>query len=129
MIIRKTNTTFWILLAGSVWGIVEGTAGWIIHLFHIHHLTPLLILTGVICMMIAVIKTKRPEAAFKVAGVTAVLKLTNLFLLTHQPLSWVLAPVIHILSEGLIVALILYCAKAIVQSPGLRYFSIYNKRK
>ncbi|MEG2180373.1 MAG: hypothetical protein RRZ66_07420 [Bacteroidales bacterium] len=128
MSLQNSKNLLWILLFGTIWGIIESTVGWVIHLFHIHYLTPVLILTGVLCMTVTVWKTNITIAAFYVALVTALFKMSNLFFITIQPLSWVLAPVLHILFEGLVTALIIYSLQA-TQLEGVKRLFIFNKRK
>lgn len=129
MSLRNSNSLLWVLLFGAIWGIIESTAGWVMHLFHIHYMTPILILTGVLCMTVAVWKTNIPIAAFNVALVTALFKMTNLFFITIQPLSWVLAPALHILLEGLVTTLILYGMQATNLMGDVKRLFIFNKRK
>lgn len=126
---RKSEKQFWILTFGIIWGIMEGTIGWVFHLLHIHYMTSLLILTGVICMIMSILKAQDSTAAFKVAVIASLFKLTNLFLLTYQPISWVLSPVTHILLQGVLVSAIAYGMKYLKVHTILRRLLIGIKQK
>lgn len=115
--IQRIKKSYWILLCGVLWGIIEATFGWVIHLAHLNAMTPLLILAGVFCMALAYRKTGSTNSVMAVSGIAAALKTLNLFLLTWQSPLWVLKPAMHILCEGLAV-FVLLCS-----------FHYYNKRK
>lgn len=126
---RKSEKQFWILKFGVIWGIIEGTVGWVFHLLHIHYMTPVLILIGIVCMIMAIMKTQDNTAPFRVAAIASLFKLSNLLLLTYQPASWVLAPVTHILFEGILVSAIAYGVKYLNINSNLRRLLILIKRK
>lgn len=89
-----------IILLGSIWGIIEATLGWSLHLLHLPGSNLILYSIATIIMMLAVHNTKKASSAFIVAFVAAIIKSTNLIIGTVPPF-WVINPVISIVLEGL----------------------------
>ncbi len=111
--LNRNKGIFWVLLFGVVWGLVEGSLGWFVHLFHLRVFTPLLVITGIGCMSLAVVKTNTSLSALKVGLIAALLKSMNVLLLTYEPLSWVFSPVVHILLESVAVTFIFYLLREV----------------
>ena len=89
-----------ILFFGSLWGIIEATLGWILHLLHFKGTSFLVLPFAIACMYMAIRRTGTPKAAFGVAIVAAAVKLTNLLPGTVPPY-WVINPAVSILMEGI----------------------------
>lgn len=126
---NRLNSYFWILLYGTIWGILECSFGWIAHLLHLHYLTPILISFGIFIMSMGIIKTGKVQTAFKIACIAAILKTSNILFITYQPLSWVLSPAFYILMEGLVATLVVYCLKELTSSHFMQYLFLKNKRR
>ncbi|MGL5635866.1 MAG: hypothetical protein ACRDD8_00455 [Bacteroidales bacterium] len=94
-----------IIVFGSLWGLFEATIGWVMHLIHIKNTSLLLYPIAAFFMCLAIRRTGKPIAALGVAGVAALIKLTNLAY-GDVPPYWVLNPAISILFEGVSVFLI-----------------------
>lgn len=95
-----------ILFSGILWGIFEATGGWLLHLFQIKQFMPVLIAIGIISMTFATFKTKVLTAPILVAIIAASIKFLNIFFLAGRPLLWVLNPVIYIMIEGFLCAVL-----------------------
>ncbi len=91
-----------ILFWGALWGVVEATLGWFMHLVHFRGEMLLLYPIGLVCMMMAAQQTKQTSAVIKVAAVAASIKLFNLLMLPSVPFFYVTNPAVAILLEGLI---------------------------
>lgn len=89
---------FW----GAVWGILEATLGWFMHLMHFKGEALVLYPMGLFCMMMAVRQSGQVSAAVKVAVVAALVKLVNLFMLPAVPVFHVTNPAVAIFLEGLV---------------------------
>ncbi len=101
----KSNTFFTILFWGSVWGIVEATLGWAIHLIHLHSGALLLYTFGIFCMLSCASRTgKGAQAVMGTAMVAAGIKLLDLFL--PMTLRGAINPAIYILLEGMLFAVL-----------------------
>lgn len=74
------NLSLSIILA-ALWGWVEATVGWGMHLLHLPYWSLLLFLTGAAFIMTGVCRTKRPGPVFAIATVATLIKLTNRFAL------------------------------------------------
>jgi len=100
---------------GLIWGAAEATIGHVLHWIPAPGLAgSLLIPVGLWAMLRAVRATGRPDAAFVVATIAAVIKMADLFL-PGRGLSMALRPALAILTEGLFVSL----ALAAAARPGL----------
>ena len=89
---------FW----GAVWGILEATLGWFLHLIHFKGEVMLLYPFGLLCMMLAFKHTGKTSSIFKVAVVAAMIKLTNLLIAPAAPYFHVTNPAVAIVLEGLV---------------------------
>lgn len=89
-----------IILLGSIWGIIEATLGWSLHILHLPGSNLILYSLAAIIMMLAVQNTKKASSAFIVALVAAMIKSTNLIIGTVPPF-WVINPAVSIVLEGL----------------------------
>lgn len=89
-----------IIFWGALWGILEATLGWVLHLVHFKGEVLLLYPFGLICMMMAAKQTGQMSAIVKVAGVAAMVKLVNLFMLPSVPVYHVTNPAVAIFLEG-----------------------------
>lgn len=126
----EVNKLLWIILFGTIWGIIESTGGWLIHLLHIHYyFTPSLILIGIVCMILGVNKTNLPMGAFSVAIIASLFKLSNLLFISPYPSSWVLIPSFYILMEGLVVTLILHLVQTLISKYQVKSIIIFKKVK
>lgn len=89
-----------IILLGSIWGIIEATLGWSLHILHLPGSNLILYSVATLIMMLAVQNTKKASSAFIVALVAAIIKSTNLIIGTVPPF-WVINPAVSIVLEGL----------------------------
>lgn len=89
-----------ILFFGSLWGIIEATLGWLLHLFHFKGTSFIVLPFAITFMFLAIRKSGTPKAAFGVAIVASVIKLSNLFI-GSVPVYWVVNPAVSILLEGI----------------------------
>ena len=89
---------FW----GSLWGILEASLGWCLHLIHFKGEVLVLYPFGLMCMMMVAKQTKQMSAVIKVAGVASLVKLVNLFMLPAVPVYHVTNPAVAIFLEGLV---------------------------
>lgn len=89
-----------IIVLGSIWGIIEATLGWVLHLFHIPGVCIILYSIAAVIMTLAVLNTEKASSAFMVALVAAIIKSTNLIIGTVPPF-WVINPTVSIVLEGL----------------------------
>lgn len=87
---------FW----GACWGVLEATLGWFLHLVHFKGEVLLLYPFGLLCMMMAFKQTGQVSATVKVAGVAALIKLSNLLVAPAVPVFHVTNPAVAILLEG-----------------------------
>lgn len=98
----KTKLTLlWtVLFWGSMWGILEASIGWVLHVFQLHHgISTILYAFGIACMFAAATRSgKGAHAVMLTAVVAAAIKLVDLFL-PGSPQS-VLHPAFYILLEG-----------------------------
>ncbi|MGL5562866.1 MAG: hypothetical protein ACRDCN_09620 [Tannerellaceae bacterium] len=107
-----------IILLGSIWGMIEATLGWTLHILHFPGSNLILYTIAVTIMMLAILNTKKASSAFMVALVAAIIKLTNLVIGTIPPF-WVINPAVSIILEGLsfyLVYVILQKGKLILSS-------------
>src|SRR5574344_1682062 len=91
-----------IIFWGALWGILEATLGWLLHLIHFKGEVLVLYPFGLMCMMMAVKQTGQMSSVVKVAGVAAMVKLVNLFMLPAVPVYHVTNPAVAIFLEGLV---------------------------
>lgn len=87
---------FW----GACWGVLEATLGWLMHLIHFKGEVLLLYPFGLLCMMMAFRQTGQVSATVKVAGVAALIKLSNLLIVPTVPVFHVTNPAAAIFLEG-----------------------------
>lgn len=90
---------------GALWGLLEATVGWGMHLLHLPYRSLLLFPIGVAFMMTGVYRTGRSGMALEIAAVAALIKLTNLLTPGFFPLYYVVNPAIAIALEGAAVSL------------------------
>lgn len=95
---RLKTVIFW----GALWGILEATLGWLLHLVHFKGEVLVLYPFGLMCMMMAARQSGQISAAIKVAAVASLVKLINLFMLPSVPVYHVTNPAIAIFLEGLV---------------------------
>ena len=91
-----------IIFWGALWGILEATVGWFLHLIHFKGEVLLLYPFGLMCMMMAAKQTGQISSVMKVAGVASLVKLLNLFMLPAVPVYHVTNPAVAIFLEGLV---------------------------
>lgn len=89
---------FW----GAMWGIMEATLGWFLHLIQFRGEMFILYPFGLLCMLMAARQTGQISATIKVAGVAAMVKLVNLFMIPTVPVFHVTNPAIAVFLEGLV---------------------------
>lgn len=104
----KTKLTLlWaVLFWGSIWGIIEASMGWLMHVAQIHHGTSTILYSlGICCMFAASTRSgKGAQAVMLTAVVAAAIKLVDLFL--PGSAQSVLHPAFYILLEGAMTAAI-----------------------
>ena len=104
----KTKLTLlWaVLFWGSIWGIIEASMGWLMHVAQIHHGTSTILYSfGICCMFAASTRSgKGAQAVMLTAVVAAAIKLVDLFL--PGSAQNVLHPACYILLEGAMTAAI-----------------------
>ena len=91
-----------ILFFGALWGILEATLGWFLHLMHFNGIVLVLYPFGLMCMLLAAKQTGKTSSIIQVAAVASVIKLVNLFMFPVVPLYHVLNPAVAIFIEGLV---------------------------
>lgn len=91
-----------ILFWGSLWGILEATLGWFLHLIHFNGVVLVLYPFGLMCMLLAAKQTTKTSSIIQVAAVASVIKLVNLFMYPVVPVYYVLNPAVAIFLEGLV---------------------------
>lgn len=96
-----------IIFAGAIWGIAEGTIGWILHILHVPHVAFWLSPVIIACIIFAYKATGQASSVFFTAIVAALIKCTDLLIPINVPLYYVLNPAMYIVAEGLIGALII----------------------
>lgn len=94
-----------ILFWGSLWGLLEATLGWGLHLIHFKGEALILYPFGLLCMMNVVRDKPSASLCLCVSGVAATIKLVNLWMLPAVPAYWVINPAIAIALEGAVFAL------------------------
>lgn len=90
-----------IIFWGAVWGVMEATLGWFLHLIHFRGELFLLYPIGLFCMIMAATQTGSSSSVIKVAAVASIIKLVNLFMLPIVPVFHVTNPALAIFLEGL----------------------------
>lgn len=95
---KLTTIIFW----GALWGILEATVGWLMHLIHFKGEVLILYPFGLMCMMMAVKQTGQISTIVKVAAAASLIKLVNLFMLPAVPVYHVTNPTVAIFLEGLV---------------------------
>lgn len=90
-----------IIFWGALWGVLEATLGWVLHLTHFKAEVWLLYPFGLLCMLMAFSQTRQSSSLVQVALVAAAIKLVNLFFAPAVPLFHVLNPAVGIALEGL----------------------------
>lgn len=101
---------------GALWGLVEATLGWGMHLLHIPFRSLFLFPIGLFFMLYGVYHVGEARAALRIATVAALIKLTNLMMPGYFPVYYVVNPAVAIWLEG---------AAVFVFS----YFFITNRKK
>lgn len=91
---------------GALWGLVEVTVGWGLHFWHVVGKGEILFLIGLFFMIYGIRRTGKSYAAIMIAGVAALIKLSNLVFPAHYLLRSVLNPFVYILLEGAIVTVV-----------------------
>lgn len=94
-----------VLFWGSLWGLLEATLGWVLHLIHFKGEALILYPFGLFCMMNVMQGKHRASLCMYVAVVAAIIKLVNLWMLPVVPAYWVVNPAIAIALEGAVFAL------------------------
>jgi hypothetical protein len=94
---RQKTIIFW----GALWGILEASLGWFLHLIHFKGEVLILYPFGLMCMLMAVKQTGQISATLKVAGVASLVKLVNV-VMPFTTLYQVINPAIAIFLEGLV---------------------------
>lgn len=89
---------FW----GALWGILEATLGWALHLIHFKGEVLVLYPFGLMCMLMAFKQSLQLSSVIKVAIVASLIKLVNLFMIPVVPIYHVTNPAIAIVLEGLV---------------------------
>lgn len=92
------HIVFW----GAMWGIMEATLGWFLHLIQFRGEMFILYPFGLLCMLMAARQTGQISATVKVAGVAAIIKLVNLFMIPVVPTFHVTNPAVAVFIEGLV---------------------------
>ena len=87
---------------GALWGILEASLGWVLHLIHFKGEVLLLYPFGLLCMMMAAKQTGETATIVKVAFVASMVKLINLAMHPAVPVFHVTNPAIAIFIEGLV---------------------------
>lgn len=95
---KITTILFW----GALWGILEATLGWFLHLIHFNGIVLILYPFGLMCMLMAAKQTCKTSSIIQVALVASLVKLVNLFMLPTVPVYHVLNPAVAIFLEGLV---------------------------
>lgn len=95
---RNMTILFW----GALWGILEASLGWFLHLIHFKGEVLILYPFGLMCMLLAAKQTAKTSSVLKVAGVASVIKLVNLFMYPAVPFYHVVNPAVAIFLEGLV---------------------------
>lgn len=103
---------------GALWGLVEATLGWGLHFMHVAGKGKILFLIGLVIMIYGIRRTAKPYAAITIAGVAALIKLSNLVFPAHYLFRSVFNPFMYILLEGAIVTV----ASAVL-------FKLFDKQK
>lgn len=103
---------------GALWGLVEATLGWGLHFMHVAGKGKILFLIGLVIMIYGIRRTGKPYAAITIAGVAALIKLSNLVFPAHYLFRSVFNPFMYILMEGAIVTV----ASAVL-------FKLFDKQK
>lgn len=91
-----------IIFWGALWGILEASLGWVLHLIHFKGEVLLLYPFGLLCMMMAARQTGETATIVKVAFVAATVKLINLVMHPAVPVFHVTNPALAIFIEGLV---------------------------
>ena len=102
----KTQFLLTVLFWGSIWGIIEATLGWVLHVAHLHHGTSnILFAFGMFCMLSATAHTgKGSVAVMLTAVVAAIIKMCDFFL--PGGAVGVLHPALYILLEGAMITVV-----------------------
>lgn len=95
---RLKTIIFW----GALWGVVEASLGWFLHLIHFKGEVLVLYPFGLMCMMMAAKQSGKTSAAIKVAGVASLVKLINLLMPSATNIYHVTNPAVAIFLEGLV---------------------------
>lgn len=90
-----------IIFWGACWGVLEATLGWLLHLVHFKGEVLILYPIGLMCTMMAFKQSGNMSSVLKVAGVAALVKLSNIFITPAAHFYFVTNPAIAILLEGL----------------------------
>lgn len=91
-----------IVFGGALWGILEATLGWALHLIHFKGEALILYPFGLMCMLMAFKQTLQLSSVMKVAMVASLIKLVNLFMVPVVPIYHVTNPAVAIALEGLV---------------------------
>lgn len=95
---RIKTVLFW----GALWGILEATLGWFLHLMHFNGVVLVLYPFGLMCMLLAAKQTGKTSSIIQVAIVASVIKLVNLFMSPELPIYYTTNPAVAIFLEGLV---------------------------
>lgn len=111
-----------ILFWGSLWGILEATLGWGLHLIHFKGEAMVLYPFGLFCMINAMQRLQGgAKVVMQVAGVAALIKLVDLFLWPAVPAYWVINLAIAVFLEGSAFALFCYYDKQGISSIAIAF--------
>lgn len=99
---QKTSKSL-ILGLGAIWGIIEASIGWLLHLLHMPGKGYILFSIGLCIMLYGVYSTQKKSASVYIAAIAALIKLSNLGLPGIFPAYFVINPAVSILLEGLLV--------------------------
>lgn len=96
-----------IIFAGAIWGIAEGTIGWLLHLLHVPHVALWLSPVIIGCIVFTYRVTGQASSVAIAAIVAALIKCCDLLIPIHTPIYYVLHPAIYIVIEGIAGAVII----------------------
>ena len=100
----KPNSNRSLLIGlGALWGLSEATLGWGMHLLHLPYRSLVLFPIGLFLMLYGVRRTGKARAAWQIAMIAALIKLTNLLMPGIFPAYYVINPAVAVLLEGLAV--------------------------
>ncbi len=113
-----------VLGLGAIWGVIEASIGWLLHLLHMPGKGYILFSIGLCIMLYGVYSTQKKSVSVWIAAIAALIKLSNLGMPGTFPAYFVINPAVSILLEGLLVyafSSIILRNKEIISKGWLQY--------